>query len=292
MVTIILSGGLGNQMFQYASAKALTMRLNTSLALETYSLTKKKTQATVRPYELDIFNINAPKVSTLRGKIFVKARPYIYKHRLFFQKFGFLTDTAAILYQPVVETIKGNIIMSGHFQNEKYFENIETELRADFTFKKPLSGKNKEIANNFKNTEPVAVHVRRGDYLTNANAAANFVTCGKEYYENAIRYIENNVDNPTFYIFSEDIEWVKKNIDFKGYPAVFIDWNRGNDNYADMQLMSLCKHNIIANSSFSWWGAWLNANLGKIVIAPGKWFQDESKNQLLDGFLPEGWIKM
>lgn len=291
MVTILLSGGLGNQMFQYAAAKSLAKRLDSALTIDTYSLTKK-TKATVRFYELDVFNITVPIKSTIKGKLFIKARPFIQKHRSFFQHFGMLTDTYALQYEPVIEEMDGNVIMSGYFQSELYFKNIKSDIQEDFSFKKSLSGKNLELSEQITNCESVAIHVRRGDYITDMNASKNFVTCGKEYYQRAIDHITHNVQNPKFYIFSEDMDWIKENLDFKVFPAIFIDWNRGKESHLDMQLMSLCKHNIIANSSFSWWAAWLNQNAEKIVIAPEKWFQDAFKNKFLESFYPQGWIKM
>ncbi|MDR2948170.1 MAG: alpha-1,2-fucosyltransferase [Prevotella sp.] len=291
MVTVLLSGGLGNQMFQYAAAKALATRLNTSLRIDLYTFTKK-TQATVRPYELDIFNIvNLPERSTLKGKLITKARPFIQKHRTFFQKFGILTDTYAILYQPVFESITGNITMSGYFQNEKYFKDIVKVLRNDFTFKSPLIDDNLKVSDKIRSSQSVAIHIRRGDYLSQ-NSQSNFITLDKAYYEKAIRLAINQIKNPEFFVFSEDFEWIKENLNFENYPVTFIDWNKGKNSYIDMQLMSLCKHNIIANSSFSWWAAWLNNNQDKVVIAPGHWFQDEKKNILLDDFYPDGWKKI
>jgi hypothetical protein len=290
MVTVLLSGGLGNQMFQYAAAKSLAIRLNTSLSVDLYAL-MKKTQATVRPYELEIFNTgDVSGTSSAKAKFVTKARPFIQKHRLFFQKCGIFTDTYAILYQPVFETIKGNIIMSGYFQNEKYFKDIAETIRQNFSFRNPLTGKNAEAARQMAGKQSVSIHIRRGDYL-NANARSNFVIPDKTYYESAIKYITNQIEDPEFYIFSEDFEWIRENINIER-PVAFIDWNKGKDSYRDMQLMSLCKHNIIANSSFSWWAAWLNSNINKTVIAPGQWFREEQKNKLLDGFFPEGWVRM
>lgn len=290
MVTVLLSGGLGNQMFQYAAAKALATRLNTSLVLDLYSFSKK-TQATVRSYELNIFNIeNSPVHSTLKGMLVTKARPFIQKHRSLFQNFGILTDTYAIQYQSIFESMTGNITMSGYFQNERYFKDITNTLRSNFTFRNTLTERNLDISKKITSCQSVAIHIRRGDYL-NANSQSNFITLDKEYYKKAIQIITNNIENPEFFIFSEDFEWIKENLSFGDYPVTFIDWNKGKDSYIDMQLMSLCNHNIIANSSFSWWAAWLNNNRDKIVIAPDCWFQDEKKNRLLDDFYPTGWKK-
>lgn len=291
MVTVLLSGGLGNQMFQYAAARALVTRLDAPLVFDLYTL-EKKTLATKRHFELDIFNTQIEKQNTTKGKILNKIFPFAQRHRKFFSIFGFFTDTAAILYQPSFELLKGNITMMGNFQNEQYFKSIKDIIRHDFKFKDPLKGKNAELAKKIDNANSVSIHIRRGDYITNKGAANNFVTCDKDYYENAINYISKAIPNPEFFIFSEDFEWIKENLNFGNHPVTFIDWNKGKDSYIDMQLMSLCRYNIIANSSFSWWGAWLNTNADKLVIAPSKWFQDEKKNVLLDQFYPEGWIKI
>lgn len=162
MVTVLLSGGLGNQMFQYAAAKSLAIRLNTALSVDLYTFSKK-TQATVRPYELGIFNIeDVVETSSLKAKAVIKARPFIQRHRSFFQRFGVFTDTYAILYQPTFEALTGGVIMSGYFQNESYFKNISELLRKDFSFKYPLIGENKDVAGQISENQSVAVHIRRG----------------------------------------------------------------------------------------------------------------------------------
>lgn len=291
MVTVLLSGGLGNQMFQYSAGKALAERLNTSLHVDLYAL-NKKTKATSRYFELEVFGCDSVIVSTAKGKFFIKARPLIQKFRRFFRSLGFYSDTMAILYQPTIEKVRGDVYLSGYFQNEKYFKIYESTIRKDFTFSNDLQGQNKVLAEQMQSEQSVAVHIRRGDYISNQHALSNFVTCDKAYYDNAIAYIKSQVENPVFYIFTEDFEWVKDNISFADSVVHYVDWNRGDDSYIDMQLMSLCKHNVIANSSFSWWAAWLNANLEKIVLAPAKWFQDDWKNNLLDDFYPQGWIKI
>lgn len=291
MVTVLLSGGLGNQMFQYAAARALANRLHTTVLIDTYAL-EKKTDTTIRNYQLDVFQFKAKRVSSLKNKLFVKARPFIQGHRAFFARSGFFSDYWAIKYDPDFESLKGNITLSGYFQNEKYFCDSATEVRTDFIFKEPLSGKNLELSDKLICTESVSIHIRRGDYLLDKNAVNNFVTCPKEYYQSAIEYIMSKTVNPFFYIFSDDIDWVRENIVFPDDRVEYVDWNRGADSYRDMQLMSLCTHNVIANSSFSWWAAWLNTNSNKIVIAPQKWFRNEEKNALLDDFYPYGWIKV
>lgn len=291
MVTVLLSGGLGNQMFQYAAGRALADRLQTTLAVDTYAL-DKKTESTSRYYDLGVFNLEVKKVSSFRNKLFIKARPFVLNNRRFFRRQGYFTDIRTMKYEPDFEMLKGDVRMSGYFQNEQYFRNAETLIRQDFTFRFPLDGKNLELADHMVCIESVAVHIRRGDYISDKNASGVFAICDKEYYEKAIDYIASKTKEPVFYVFSEDIDWVKENISFGAYPVSYIDWNRGCRSYVDMQLMSLCAHNIIANSSFSWWAAWLNTNSEKIVVAPSQWFRNRKSNDLLDQFYPQGWTKL
>ena len=174
----------------------------------------------------------------------------------------------------------------GYWQSEKFFKDISDEIRKDFSFPKFTSEKNLEILKLIKSYNSVSIHIRRGDYLQNRgfNGLAPL-----EYYQKAIEYIKNKIENPHFFIFSNDIEWCRKNLSIEN--SYYIDWNRGEESYRDMQLMSLCKHNIIPNSTFSWWGAWLNKNPNKIVIAPEKWFND-CVNIDYSNIVPETWIKI
>lgn len=290
MVELILTGGLGNQMFEYAAAKALATRLNTDLRIDLYAL-NKSTKGTKRSFELNIFDINIKKTSSLKNRFLVKAFPIVEKNKTFFLKhFGYFRDESAIVYLPEFKFLKGNIVLHGHFQNTQYFEEYEHIIRKDFTFKQPLGKKNDRLAANILQEESVSIHIRRGDYLTNSDAKNNFALCSLDYYKEAILYIAKRIEKPSFYIFSEDIAWCKANLPLENFETQFVDWNVGNESYKDMQLMSLCKHNIIANSSFSWWGAWLNTNPHKITIAPSQWFTKEERNKDLEQFYPQDWI--
>ena len=155
-----------------------------------------------------------------------------------------------------------------------------------FTFPNIVGEKNKECLSEVSNSESVAVHIRRGDYLTGDNLDNYGNICTKDYYNSAIDYIRNHVSNPFFYVFSDEIEWVQENFDFGNVRLV--NWNSGNNSFLDMQLMSLCKHQIIANSTFSWWAAWLNQNPDKLVIMPAKWMNHIENPDI--GC--EGWIRL
>jgi hypothetical protein len=148
--------------------------------------------------------------------------------------------------------------------------------------------KNQLIAQEIGQSNAISLHVRRGDYVHNSNTLATHGLCSLDYYQTAINYITERVAQPNFFIFSDDITWVKDNlkVDFK---CRFVDHNHGTESYNDMRLMSLCQHHIIANSSFSWWAAWLNPNHKKIVIAPRQWFVND--NNVSDLF-PQNWVKL
>jgi hypothetical protein len=151
------------------------------------------------------------------------------------------------------------------------------------------NSKNFEIIDKINSTNSVSIHIRRGDYITDKYASIYDGVCGVEYYDRAIKHILSKIENPIFFVFSDDCEWVKNNIDVPN--ANFIEWNLGKNSYIDMFLMNQCKHNIIANSTFSWWGAYNNSNLRDgIVISPVKWFASDSFIEPL--IFPERWIRL
>lgn len=289
MIRLILTGGLGNQMFEYAAARSLSLRLNTALEIDLYAI-NKKTKGTKRELELSVFDLHLETNSSWKSRVLVKAFPIVEKNRKLFQKwFGYFRDHSAIVYSPLFASLSGNIILHGHFQNTRYFSEYEAEIRTEFKFREPLTGRNKEIAKQIQSSQSVSIHIRRGDYLTDAMAKNNFAVCDELYYQKAIAFIETKFGISHFYVFSDDIAWAKSHIQFGSNRVEFIDWNKDRESYRDMQLMSLCRHNIIANSSFSWWGAWLNANKSKTVIAPSQWFSEEIRNDDLSDFYPKNW---
>jgi Glycosyl transferase family 11 len=178
--------------------------------------------------------------------------------------------------------------LDGYWQSEKYFIDCSKLIRKDFTFKNELDSYNLKLKSKIDKTNSVSIHIRRGDYVNNLNTNATHGLCSIDYYIKAVNYITERIESPYFFVFSDDIEWAKKNI-MLNFPCQFISHNIGSKSYLDMQLMSLCKHNVIANSSFSWWGAWLNSNDNKIVIAPRKWF---AVNTDICDLIPSNWISL
>ncbi len=190
-------------------------------------------------------------------------------------------------FDPKILKLKRDVHLHGYWQSEKYFRDIRETILEDFTFTPPLNSRNQKILEKIKKTNSVSVHVRRGDYVMDPKTHEFHGVCGPDYYQKAVKVVSKKVENPTFYFFSDDIRWVEKNLKTK-VENTYVDWNTGEKSFVDMQLMSSCKHHILANSSFSWWGAWLNRNKDKMVVAPKQWFQDPSMDTR--DLIPEGWL--
>ena len=244
MLVLELQGGLGNQMFLYARARALAEDRQTRLAIDA-RLYRKHTK---RQYELENFTLSA---------------------------------THANIFQILKAKIFGTYL-SGEFKSDTYVKNYDDLIRAEFQFKEKeiFEKKFADILQKIRTSNSVAVHVRRGDYVTKQNI---YVNLQPDYYQKAMAMISAKVENPIFFFFSDDIEWTKQNVPHTEH-AVFIC----NKSIEDLYLMSQCKHTIIANSTFSWWAAWFNENKDKIIIAPKKWFTTENLTE--KELIPSSWI--
>jgi len=271
MIIVNLTGGLGNQMFQYAFGKTIAIKNNQSLKLHfTNALF-----GTQRFYELDIFNISATiatindlqKLGIIRNRV-INRLLYLFDERYKIQlNKHIVTQRYPYDYDPSYLSLKNNAYIQGFWGDERYFKGIENIIRKEFTSKKELDEKNKKILRQIQLSPSVSIHVRRGDYVTSKrNIPQKFI--GLDYYIDSIKKIKMLMPNSAFFVFSDDITWCKKNLKQILNNVHFIDHNEGKDSYKDIILMSACKHNIIANSTFSWWGSWLNQNVNKIVICP------------------------
>jgi glycosyl transferase family 11 len=290
MILVKLTGGLGNQMFQYAVGRKLAIQFNTKLIFDNSFFENHKfckfglsqyniSQRIITPGEQIIFDLKPAK--TLLSKLYYKVLRSILEPMVITEK-QFNFDSG------IFSKAKNNLYLKGYWQTEKYFSDIKTVLISDFTLKNPPEQKNKEASDRIKSANSVSLHVRRGDYLKPENHYFQNI-CGQEYYAKAIDYISKEVTSPVFFIFSDDMHWARENIK-TSFETVFIDFNNTENHWEDMRLMSLCKHNIIANSSFSWWGAWLNTNANKIVIAPKQWFNYTEQNY--SDVVPDNWVKI
>lgn len=291
-IVIRLQGGLGNQMFQYAFAYNLSLILSSTLYIDTHLFYKRNNfkKFTKRNLELNIFNINYD--------FFIKYLPFHIHFDYYLYKFITFLKIKIYSYKilneiDIINTTFSkyqNIYLIGYFQDYKYFTNhkIVQNIFNTFLFHEPLSDINKLILNKINSTQSVSIHVRRSDYLDKKNITVHG-TCSLDYYKMSVSYFLENFKNVTFFIFSDDFNWVKVNLTKILPHFEIIDNNFGNNSYIDLYLMSKCKHNIIANSTFSWWGGWLNSNINKTVISPKLWFVNE-KN--INPIIPTNWIKL
>jgi uncharacterized protein (DUF1499 family) len=270
MIITRISGGLGNQMFQYAIAKSIAQKNNDTFKLDITFYPKQ----TLRKYELNLLNINENialenESIQLRGKEGFIFRVCKKLSLPLNRPTSYLQEKENTVFDETIYNQEGNIYLDGFWQNEKYIIDIRKELIQDFTPKNNRSIEAQKYLNNINKTNSISLHVRRGDYVSNQHTNNVHGVCDINYYKRAIDYIKNEIENPIFYIFSDDIIWCKENFSFLK-EKVFID--KTENLIDDLELMMHCKHNIIANSSFSWWGAWLNTNKQKIVISPILWW--------------------
>ena len=275
MIGIKIKGGLGNQLFQYAIAKAFSLELKRKFKLD-ISIFE---WYTLHNYSLHHFNIQSD-FYTPESKWKMKLKKLLYTV-VFYNE-----DQHPFHHNPNLIDIKSDFLfLEGYFQSQKYFIKFENEIRTDFQITSTLKPKTIDTLAFMQSVDAVSIHFRRGDYVGNAVHDTDTT----EYYNKAMQLIESNIKKPVYFLFSDDIPWVKKN--FKtNFETHYIDFNDASTNFEDLKLMSSCQHNIIANSSFSWWGAWLNTNPNKTVIAPKIWFNDEKVTT--HDIIPENWIKL
>lgn len=278
MKLIRLTGGLGNQMFIYAFYLAMKKRFP-AIRLDMSEIAVYKLH---NGYELKhIFGTEANKFRI--NKVLKKILVWCCFHKIE------ELDNVSYNSEYYEKHYKWPFIYyKGYFQSENFFENVIPEVRKAFTFDlSKINEKTGYCLQHIQEVKSVSIHIRRGDFVNSKNIQIYGGICTPEYYKRAIKQIEEYYPKPVYYVFSDEMEWVKNNIPLP-LNTVYVSWNEGKDSWQDMLLMSTCRHNIIANSSFSWWGAWLNSNKNKIVIAPKKWLNTKDTPELV----PETWISI
>ena len=276
MVIAQMDGGLGNQMFQYALCQSFVSKgVKVKLDISTF-----QAGYVHNGYELErIFGLQEDYCSRSERAI-VKALSKVL-HVLFNYPYKERKEWQWV-HHPEVHDIRFGFL-KGYWQSEKYFAESGDIIRAKFTFPVLIDERNRAVQDAMANSNAVSLHIRRGDYLrSDLGCSLNI-----EYYLDAMALMNERVTDPNYFIFSDDIEWAREHI--KKCRATFIDWNTGANSFVDMHLMSLCRHNIIANSSFSWWSAWLNRNPSKLVLAPGQWMPGVKDDR---DVLPETWVRV
>lgn len=292
MVIAKIRAGLGNQMFQYATARGLAARLGKKLALDLsfYEINKS------RCFELDRFNIKAAVLTEEQRQREMKK----------LSRRGTLAGTllrllpGGAIHEPIKESFRvvadeglmraaGDVWLEGFWQNESYFSGIRETLLEEFTFKEEPDAQNREMLAEIGSANSVCVHVRRGDYVNTPEASERLGACEPGYYLRAFDYMQGRVENPAFFVFSDEPEWAAANFSHINRLKV-ISHNTGKNDHEDFRLMMHCRHFIIANSTFSWWGAWLGTFPGKIVVTPEIWFRAAAYRHLHPA--PDPWVRL
>lgn len=283
-----LIGGLGNQFFQYALGRAISIRNNTILKLDISGFDIYK----LRQYSLRHFNIVENIASAEDVARFRQTRPrrlinFVSGLGVLPDSFRFTTITeSGFSFCPQVLEARENVYLDGYWQSEKYFKEIGDVIRREFTVKYNADPINEEVGQSIRDTDSVCLHVRRGDYASNPDINKIYKLCTPEYYQTAVGKLTEALAAPHFFVFSDDQQWARENLKID-HPVTFVGHNGASKDYEDLRLMSLCKHYVIANSSFSWWGAWLGSHPSKLVFAPKAWFQTQQHDTR--DLIPDSW---
>jgi hypothetical protein len=290
MVITKIQGGLGNQMFQYAFGRMLAKRNNTELKLDTTMFPTYKYHL----YTMDNLHITAPVATEEEIAPFLQKRPrkgrrnFLY-NALFADPKKYVEEPS-FYFTPEMLELKEPCYVDGYWQSEKYFIEIEDIIRKEFSLHKPLNSYSLDIAEKIRASEhPVSLHVRRGDFAHVSQSIATHGTVSISYYEEALRVMKERVVQPAYFVFSDEPEWARENIK-TDFPTEYI--GQGPEvNYFDLELMKMCRHHILANSTFGWWGAWLSDSYRTgVTISPKRWNVKESLDT--KDLLPEHWIKL
>lgn len=283
-VVVGLSGGLGNQMFQYAAGRSLAVRLGVPLVLDLSWFGGQQE----RQFSLSPFRIEAaqrfqcpwfpPKGRAMASRLSRRLLPRIMGVPVWREPhFHYSADYLAL---------SGPVFLEGYWQSERYFREIRPLLLQEFALREPFPTACEEVLKEISAYDAICVHVRRGDYLSNPVAAKVHGTCPVNYYSAGVRELCQGLARPHCFVFSDDPAWVRASLAFD-CPATVVDVNGANDAHLDLALMAACRHFLIANSSLSWWGAWLGERPGKRVIAPARWFLTRDKDTR--DLLPDSW---
>ncbi len=283
MIATHIIGGLGNQMFQFAAGKALALRLGVDLVLDDRYWDKR------RYVECGLGNFahgarSAPRLGLPAMKY---ESPVTYVTRKLRGTAWTVYDNDALPYDSTFSDLGDGTWLKGYFQSERYFVDHAEDIRACFQLTRPPSNETQAVMREMDNCIPVALHIRRGDMVNNTRNFAVHGTPALEYFRKAAELVASNCkETPTFFVFSDEPRWVIENFELD-LPVKIVSHNGVDRNFEDIFLMSRCQHNITANSSFSWWGAWLNPNPGKVVVCPDRWFADPKLQN--NSLVPESW---
>lgn len=291
MILVSLNGGLGNQFFQYALGRRLALKHGVELRFDLSLLEANP----ARKYQLDKFQVQGQPVSMqeLKRFYFFERQHYLrfldrkIQHALPYYRRRVVREISTVFDNNVLKAPR-SAALDGYWQSEKYFQEIRPMLLDELRLKNPLDTLNQCLYHQIISTNSISLHIRHGDYLSNPVAKQFHGVLPLKYYQRAMRILENIGSNPHYFVFSDDIPWARTHL--SAANVTFVEHNSCQGDYYDLVLMSACKRHIIANSSFSWWAAWLCASPEKIVIAPEKWFNDATMNS--EDILPPEWMRI
>lgn len=291
MIVVRLMGGLGNQMFQYAAGFALARRHGAPLRFDLDWFDRVHMHQGLelpRVFGLDVLRVTAAELrQTLGWLASPRMRRVFGRRRLRPLHPASFALEPHFHYWPGFASLGPVVYLDGYWQSERYFASVAAEIRERFRFLPEPDEKSRRLIAEMEGCASVSLHVRRGDYVRNAVAKRVHGVNLQSYYPAAITEIYKLVANPRFFVFSDEPDWVAAHLALPP-SAILVNHNRGENSFRDMQLMSHCRHHILANSSFSWWGAWLNPRTDKIVVAPRRWFNVDDFDTR-DLYCP-GWI--
>lgn len=280
MIIVRLRGGLGNQLFQYALARKLAIERKTDFSFDiTGYVTYPFHKYSLHPFAiLERFATEKEIQVVRKPTLLKKVLPYYFRSSVEERHFHFDKN---------ILKVPADVYLDGYWQSEKYFSGIEDLLLKEFQITIPPTDKNRQLAKDIQSVLAVSLHIRRGDYVSNPVSLAFHGVSSLEYYQQAIQRMNHLVEKPNYFVFSDDPVWVRANLSMPD-GTVFVEHNGPEKNYEDFRLMCLCQYHIIANSTFSWWAAWMNQKSDKIVVAPKKWFK-QTDTDTKDLF-PKSWI--
>lgn len=297
MICIKFMGGLGNQMFQYAMylfLKKQYPKSNVKIDIDSYKYVRYHTGFDLkRVFDVSFPNYDLKEQYSKWNALYYKIKVNLKKHFCLLNILGIKSFNGDVPY--INKTLfrlndnKYNFLY-GTWETDCYMSYIESEIREKYVFPTFLLAKNIEAQKEMESVNSVSIHIRRGDYLN-----SKFVDLTQtKYYSDALEYVKEKIgDNIKLFIFSDDIDWCRSNLEYGNLPCVFIDWNKGDFSYEDMHLMALCKCNILANSTFSWWAGYLNMTETPLIICPRQYYKDENYNIVFINYhYPKKWVKM
>ncbi len=286
-VTVGLSGGLGNQMFQYAAGRSLAIRLGAPLRLDntwflcrkarSYALGNFAVQATIQSCELPVPDV----LKSLESRLVRKWGATRMGVPIFREPHFHFCPAFAELESPVY--------LEGYWQSERYFESCRDQIASDFTLREKVPEKCLDILRTISSTDSICIHIRRGDYVSDPATARVHEICSPDYYRRGVALAASGEADPHGFVFSDDPDWARRHFSAP-FPTTIVDLNGPHEAHWDLHLMSACRHFVIANSSLSWWAAWLGRSPEKRVVAPQSWFKTPGRT--IADLIPGGWVQV